>query len=261
MSAHDNTTTDIAAKATVIAATTKLFVDRDPSAIDEFFGPSYTQHSALASDGVEGLRALVSTMPESFRYEPKRAFAEGNLVVTHGVYHGLGEASLVGFDMWRVENGKIVEHWDSLTPVVAETQSGRSQTDGPTTASAIEDTAKNRAILAEFAQKVLVEADYSVVAEYISTGDYAQHNPEVADGLAAFGAAAHAWAEEGKLLAYKKVHHIIAEGDFVFLRSEGEFGVPVVYNDLFRLENGTIVEHWDIIAPVPAAVPHDNGMF
>jgi predicted SnoaL-like aldol condensation-catalyzing enzyme len=250
-----------AAKETVIAATNKLFIDRDASAIDEYFGPRYVQHSALAGDGVEGLRTLVATIPESFRYEPRRAFAEGDLVVTHGIYHGLSDVPLVGFDMWRVANGKIVEHWDALTPVVAETASGRSQTDGPTEASAHEDTAKNRSILTDFAQKVLVDADYSVVAQFISTGDYAQHNPEVADGLAAFGATAHAWAEVGKLLAYKKIHHVIAEGDFVFLRSEGEFGVPVVYNDLFRLENGIIVEHWDIIAPVPSEVPHNNGLF
>ncbi|WGD37778.1 nuclear transport factor 2 family protein [Lysinibacter sp. HNR] len=250
-------------KEVVIAATTKLFIDREESAIDEFFGPTYIQHSALASDGLEGLRALVSSIPEGFRYEPVRAFSEGNLVVTHGIYHGFGEQSLVSFDVWRVDNGRIVEHWDALAPVVPNTLSGRTQTDGPTIVSEHERTDTNRAIVQEFAERVLVGADYSAVARYISTDNYAQHNPEAADGLQGFGVASQAWAEAGKRLDYKKVHQIIAEGDFVFLRSEGEFGEPVIYNDLFRLHDGKIVEHWDVIAPLPAprTVHHGNGVF
>ncbi|WHT23202.1 hypothetical protein N8J89_19640 [Crossiella sp. CA-258035] len=42
--------------------------------------------------------------------------------------------------------------------------------------------------------------------------------------------------------------------------AEGEFGVPVAYWDLFRVHSGRIVEHWDVIAPVPSALPHDNGI-
>ena len=69
------------------------------------------------------------------------------------------------------------------------------------------------------------------------------------------------WAEEGKNLVYKKVHQVVADGDLVFTRAEGEFGEPVVYSDLWRGEDGKIVEHWDVIAPVPAEVPHTNGLF
>jgi predicted SnoaL-like aldol condensation-catalyzing enzyme len=88
-----------------------------------------------------------------------------------------------------------------------------------------------------------------------------EHNPEAADGLDGFGAAAAKWAEQGKNLVYKTVHKVIAEGDFVLLQSEGEFGVPVAYYDLFRVQGGKIVEHWDVISPIPAEVPHGNGLF
>jgi predicted SnoaL-like aldol condensation-catalyzing enzyme len=47
----------------------------------------------------------------------------------------------------------------------------------------------------------------------------------------------------------------------VLLQSEGEFGGPVAYWDLFRVADGKIVEHWDVIAPVPAELPHGNGLF
>jgi len=168
---------------------------------------------------------------------------------------------LVGFDVWRVADGKIVEHWDSLAPVVEHTASGRTQTDGPTEIVDLDRTAANRALVSEWAEKVLVGAEYSVLTNYVSTVSYAQHNPEAADGLDGFGVAAAAWAQAGKPLVYKKAHQVIADGDFVFTRSEGEFGVPVIYNDLWRLENGQIVEHWDVINPIPAQLPHTNGVF
>jgi predicted SnoaL-like aldol condensation-catalyzing enzyme len=101
----------------------------------------------------------------------------------------------------------------------------------------------NRALVAEFTEKVLVGADYSVLADYISTETYHQHNTDTADGLDDFGAAAAKWAEQGKNLAYNKVRQVIAEG---------EFGVPVASYDLFRASDGKIVEHWDVIAPVAA---------
>lgn len=248
-------------KDTVISATTRLFLEGDVTAIDEYFGPTYIQHSTLASDGVEGLKGLASNLPPGFKYEPVRAFGEGDLVVTQGVYYGFGPVPLVGFDVWRVADGRIVEHWDSLAPVVEQTESGRSQTDGPTAASDLDATAANKALIQEWVDKALIGGDYSVLADYVSTESYAQHNPEAADGLDGFGAAASKWAADGKLLAYKKLHTIIAEGDFVYTRAEGEFGVPVIYNDLWRVADGKIVEHWDVITPIPAELPHTNGVF
>lgn len=188
--------------------------------------------------------------------------ADGDLVALHGTYHGFGPDPLVAFDIFRVDaDGRLAEHWDALAPVVEDTASGRSQTDGPAEVTAPETTEANRALVADFARKVLVGADYSVLTDYISTETYHQHNPEAADGLAGFGAAAATWAEQGKNLLYKTVHKVIAEGEFVLVQSEGEFGVPVAYYDLFRVTDGKIVEHWDVIAPVPAALPHTNSLF
>lgn len=216
----------------------------------------------MAADGPEALRQLVAGLPEGFRYEGARAIADGDLVALHGTYHGFGPDPLVAFDVFRVDaDGKLAEHWDALTPLVTDTASGRSQTDGPTEVTTPGETEANRTLVAEFAQKVLVGADYSVLTDYISTKTYHQHNPEAADGLDGFGAAAAKWAEQGKNLVYKTVHKAIAEGEFVLLQSEGEFGVPVAYYDLFRVQGGKIVEHWDVISPVPAELPHGNGLF
>ncbi|MFE2063086.1 nuclear transport factor 2 family protein [Streptomyces sp. NPDC059467] len=246
----------------VLKAAGELFGDRDPSAVDRWVAAGYRQHSSLVPDGPEALRALVAGLPEGFRYEGARVLADGDLVALHGTYHGFGPQPLVAFDLFRVDaEGRLAEHWDALTPVVTPTASGRSQTDGPTAPSDLDRTAANRALVTEFAEKVLVGADYSVLTDYISTDTYHQHNPEAADGLDGFGAAAARWAEQGKNLVYKTIHKVVAEGDLVLLQSEGEFGVPVAYWDLFRVADGRIVEHWDVIAPVPSELPHTNGLF
>ncbi|WP_405593418.1 nuclear transport factor 2 family protein [Streptomyces sp. NBC_01092] len=245
----------------VVEAAGELFGKKDPSAVDRWVAPGYVQHSSLAADGPEALRALVSSLPDGFRYEGARVIADGDLVALHGTYHGFGPVPLVAFDLFRVENGRLAEHWDALTPVVEDTVSGRTQTDGPTRATDLDRTEANRALVTEFAEKVLKGADYSVLTDYISTETYDQHNPEAGDGLDGFGAAAGKWAEQGKNLVFKTVHKVVAEGDFVLLQSEGEFGVPVAYWDLFRVADGKIVEHWDVIAPIPAELPHSNGLF
>ncbi|MGY4926256.1 nuclear transport factor 2 family protein [Streptomyces sp. 900105755] len=252
----------MSSKDIVLKAAGELFGDRDPGAVDRWVAADYRQHSSLAADGPEALRALVAGLPGDFRYEGARVIADGDLVALHGTYHGFGPVPLVAFDLFRVDaEGRLAEHWDALTPMVADTASGRSQTDGPSAPSDPDRTEANRALVAEFAQKVLVGADYSVLTDYISTDTYRQHNPEAADGLDGFGAAAARWAEQGRNLVYRTVHRVVAEGDLVLLQSEGEFGVPVAYWDLFRVADGRIVEHWDVIAPVPAELPHSNGLF
>lgn len=240
------------AKETVLTAAKELFADKDAAAVDRHVSQEYKQHSALAPDGPEGLRGLVASLPADFRYEGARVIADGDLVALHGTYHGFGPDPLVGFDVFRVEDGKLAEHWDGLVPFVEDTASGRSQTDGPTEVKDLDKTEANRALVTEFAEKVLKGADYSVLTDYISTERYDQHNPEAADGLAGFGAAAEAWGKQGKNLVYRQIHRVIAEGDFVLVHAEGEFGQPVAYWDLFRVADGKIAEHWDVMVPAQA---------
>jgi predicted SnoaL-like aldol condensation-catalyzing enzyme len=249
------------AKDVAIQAMDALFGEKDPGAVDRWVARDYRQHS-FAPDGPEAMRQIVAGFPERVRYERVRAIADGDLVALHGLYHGFGPDPFAAFDLLRVDaDGKLAEHWDALTPVVPDTVSGRSQTDGPTTPRDLDKTEANRALVVAFAEQVLTGGDDSALADYISTESYAQHNPEAADGLDGFGAAAARWAEQGKRLVYKTIHRVVAEGDFVLLQSEGEFGVPVASWDLFRVADGKIVEHWNVVAPIPAELPHDNGVF
>jgi len=102
----------VTAKDLVLHATTELFGDRDLGAIDRAWAAGYVEHSALAGPGLDGLRTAVSSLPAGFRHERLRVLSEDELVVAHGLYHGLGPVPIVGCDLWRVADGKIVERWD-----------------------------------------------------------------------------------------------------------------------------------------------------
>lgn len=90
MSTH---TTTPASKDVVLTATEQLLGQRDTSALDSLFSPDFVQHSTTVGGGLEGLRTFVAGLPGQFRYEQVRVLAEGDLVVTHGRYHGCGAAA------------------------------------------------------------------------------------------------------------------------------------------------------------------------
>ncbi|WP_336713764.1 nuclear transport factor 2 family protein [Arthrobacter sp. USHLN218] len=244
----------------VRSAGTELFVNRDPEAVDRYYAPNYRQHSPLAPDGPEALRRFVGHLPLDFRFEPLRILEDGDMVVIHCVYHGLGPTPMVAFNVFRVLGDRLAEHWEVLAPLAQDSVSGHSQVDGPTEVTDLDKTLANKALVGEFAQKVLMERDYAVVENYVAR-DFAQHNPEAGDGLEGIEAALAVWATQGRPLTHRMVHRIVGQGNFVLTVAEGEFGVPVALYDLWRLEDSLIVEHWDVIQPVPFEMPHGNGFF
>ena len=117
------------AAATDLEANKKVVIDfyekglnqKDYEAAARHFGPRYVQHNPNAPDGAEGFRGLVTMLKEKFpnsRSEIKRAFAEGDYVILH--VHSVREPGQRGraiVDIFRLENGKIVEHWDVVQDV------------------------------------------------------------------------------------------------------------------------------------------------
>ena len=83
--------------------------------------------------------------------------------------------------------------------------------------------------------------------------------------MAGFGAAMKYFTENGLVMEFQKTHKVLGEGNFVLTISEGKFGKgePTSFYDLFRLEDGKIVEHLDVIEPIPAKADwkNDNGKF
>lgn len=224
---------------------------------------SYTQHNLAVEDGLEGFgKVLENKPPQGFKANVVRAFEDGNYVFTHTEYDFFGPK--VGFDIFRFEDGLIVEHWDNLQEKVEHTASGRSQTDGPTEAVDLDKTATNKTLVQNLINDVMMGANPSKITEYISTETYNQHNPAVGDGLPALGKALEEMAKAGTPMVYEKTHLIVGEGNFVLSVSEGQFlGNHVSFYDLFRIEDGKVVEHWDTVEQIPerSEWKNDNGKF
>jgi predicted SnoaL-like aldol condensation-catalyzing enzyme len=101
---------------------------KDFDAAAKFFGPRYVQHNPTAPDGPEGFKAFLNFLREKFpdsRSEIKRAFAEGDYVIQH--VHSVREPGSRGraiVDIFKLENGKIVEHWDVAQDVPEKAANG-----------------------------------------------------------------------------------------------------------------------------------------
>ena len=97
---------------------------KDFAAASQYLGSSYRQHNPTAADGAEGLRAFIDFLKTRFpnqRGEIKRVIAEGDLVVLH-VHSTRGDDTpgRAIVDIFRIANGKVVEHWDVIQDIPAQ---------------------------------------------------------------------------------------------------------------------------------------------
>ncbi|MFO1319591.1 MAG: nuclear transport factor 2 family protein [Burkholderiales bacterium] len=220
----------------------------------------YIQHNLAVPDGVAGLAAVLRQLPKgSAKVDTVRAFEDGDFVFTHTVYDFFGPRT--GFDVFRFEHGRIVEHWDNLQPTApALNPSGRSMVDGPTMATDLDRTAANKALVRAFVDDILVNGRLDRLAAYFDGDRYAQHNPMIADGLSGLGAALEALAKQGITMKYDRIHRVLGEGNFVLVMSEGTFGGrATAFYDLFRVEGDRIAEHWDTLESIPPRSEWKNG--
>jgi predicted SnoaL-like aldol condensation-catalyzing enzyme len=108
-------------KKTVVAFYDAAINQKDFATASQYIGPRYTQHNPLAADGPEGLKAFVQFLKDKFpnaKSEIKRAFADGDYVILH--VHSVREPGTRGnaiVDIFKLENGKVVEHWDVIQPI------------------------------------------------------------------------------------------------------------------------------------------------
>ncbi len=111
-------------KAIVLEGFETLFNKRDYAAAERFWSPNYIQHSAHIAPGREGLFNLIKSIPPTLKYEPGTIAAEGDLVIVHGRFSGIGlPVNWIAADIVRVKDGVLVEHWDVIQDEATEEQS------------------------------------------------------------------------------------------------------------------------------------------
>lgn len=113
--------------------------------------------------------------------------------------------------------------------------------------------AANKALVLEFYERVLIGGDFDAADEYMRP-DYIQHNPKVPGGLDGFKAYFKKLGERQRRLgakAHQEISHVIAEGDFVVVfgsnKLKGLISLNYGYADLFRIQDGRLAEHWDVL--------------
>jgi predicted SnoaL-like aldol condensation-catalyzing enzyme len=222
----------------------------------------YIQHNLAVGPGPAGVAALIENLPPDTTVNTVRVFEDGDYVFAHVEYNFFGPK--IGFDIFRFEDGLIVEHWDNLQENAPKpSPSGHTMIDGPTAASDLDKTEANKALLQRYMDDLLA-GRRETFPTYFNGTAYIQHNPWVADTIPGLIAGLQALAAEGRAVVYKKVHKILGEGDFVLVVAEATFGgVSTAIYDLFRIEHGKIAEHWDTLEAIPPRDKwkNDHGKF
>ena len=101
-------------KALVLEAMTSLFQRHDATAVERLYAPDYIQHNPEIPQGRDALYALVADLSQAVYYEPGLIVAEGDLVAIHGRIRGWADTPQVVVDIFRIEGGRLAEHWDVL---------------------------------------------------------------------------------------------------------------------------------------------------
>ncbi len=224
----------------------------------------YVQHNLGVADGLAGFGAVLQALPKgSAKVNTVRVFQDGDFVFAHTEYNFFGPK--IGFDIFRFEKGLIVEHWDNLQETPAKPNpSGHTMIDGITEIKDIDKTSANKSLVKNFVEDILVNGKMEKLASYFDGDNYTQHNPQIPDKLSGLGATLESLGKQGIFLKYDKFHKVLGEGNFVLVVSEGHFGKDYnAFYDLFRVENGKIAEHWDVIESIPGKEnwKNSNGKF
>ena len=240
----------------------------DPETMRKLANADYIQHNPFLPTGLEPFIQMLPVLQENgTTAENIRMFQDGNYVFMHNIWRNakpFGADKMVSFDIIRIdENGVVAEHWDAMTPLVNETVNGRTQTDGPTEVQELDKTEANKALAKALVEDVLMGKAPNKITDYISAEIYHQHNPGIKDGLQGIVEAVEYLTSQNNMFQYTKIHKVLGEGNFVLTVSEGQWNnTNNVFYDLFRIENDKVVEHWDVIQPIPTeGLANDNGMF
>jgi predicted SnoaL-like aldol condensation-catalyzing enzyme len=264
---EQSTTSKLELGAKAREAMIEIFRKKDATAVERFFAEPFVQHDPAIADGLPGLRSFVAEIAASPSADITiyRTLVDDDIVMLHSKYQGLknSAAPLIAFDLFRFKDGKIVEHWGGQDPEAAPNASGHSQVDGPTDVVDRDLTEANRVLVRTFKQVVTVEVRFDRVGEFIEGDNYVQHASKVGDGTARMKARVSEVAKTGGEPVLQPRRYI-ADGNFVLALVEARTPPhPTANYDLFRVENGKIVEHWDVLSPIP---PRDqwknaNGPF
>ena len=103
----------------------------DSGAVDALFDPGYIQHNPNAATGSQGLKDLLDGAKVKYphaEHRVQRMFADGDFVIAHvHVIFQPGEAGFKVVDIFRMENGRVAEHWDVIQALASESKNDNGE--------------------------------------------------------------------------------------------------------------------------------------
>jgi predicted SnoaL-like aldol condensation-catalyzing enzyme len=260
------TVTSDALGASARQAMIDIFRKKDPTVVDRYFGESFIQHDPNLADGLAGMKSFAAEIASSPAADITiyRTLVDGDFVLLHSRHQDVERYAgpAIAFDLFRFKDGKIVEHWGGQEPEATPNRSGRTQVGGPTEVVDRDKTEANRTLVRAYRETVMVALRSDRIEEFVSAA-LVQHASQIGDGIAQLRTRIASVAKEGGQL-YLTPRRYVAEGNYVLVLTEGDLpSGPTALYDLVRIENGKIVEHWDVLTPIP---PRDqwknaNGPF
>ena len=262
---NEETTMTNIEKATALINT---FATGDTETARSLLAEGYIQHNLAYGTGADafiGSVEYLASAPVKTTVKNIRAFEDGDKVFLQTIYNFAGAGEQVAFDIFRFDaDGRIAEHWDNLASLADPNPSGHTQTDGATVITDLDKTEENRKLVENFLYDVMQGNHLEKTPDYFDGDAYIQHNSGIADGVSGLNTALASLAEQGIAMVYDEVHMVLAQGNYVLAVSEGTFGgAPTSYYDLWRVENGKIAEHWDVMETIAdqSTWANDNGKF
>ncbi|HET6543746.1 MAG TPA: nuclear transport factor 2 family protein [Chryseolinea sp.] len=242
------------------AAINRAVETADTETVATLVKENYIQHTPVVPDGKKGLLALISKIKNKEIPAPAikniRTFEDGEYVILHHDVHWSNRK--VMFEIFRFEDGLAAEHWSGIADQPEPSVNNHSMIDGETAIKDRNKTVENKALVRDFLNHVLINSRFDQIQAYVHP-QVIQHNPNLDNTISAW---VRQLQQEGRHIEFQKVHYVFGEGNFVLSLSEGKFGTKhTAFFDLFRIEEGKIIEHWDVAQEVPEKMSHDNGMF
>ena len=236
----------------------------DPAAVSVVNEDKYIQHNPQTHEGSVGLAVLFKRLSKtSPRVNIVRIFEDGDFVFAHTEYDFATRN--VGFEIFRFEDNKAVEHWDNIQQRQGLNISGHTMVDGETEVADHEMTETNRMVIQSFVEDVLINGHHEKLDAYINQEEYKEHTPRFDDDLVGLQAILSNYTNDNSnSITYERCHRLLAEGNFVLSVGEGYANqIPSSFFDLYRLKAGKIVEHWDTTENIPprSEWKNSNGKF
>ncbi len=222
--------------------------------VKELTGDRYTQHSTGVKDNAEGFIEFFEGFLKRTNHRDIRvirAIEDQNYVFVH-VYQDIdnGTAKWVTTDLFDTDaNDKVIEHWDVIAAYVEKenTVSGNDMVLGEFQLKDLDKTEENKKLVRNFLVDVFQNGNHQNVEQYISTEQYIQHNPQVPNGIEAVKQFLATQSFQ-----YDFIFKIIGQGNHVVSYSKAIYqGQELAVFDIFRIQDGKIVEHWDNMEPIP----------